>query len=257
LGRTLAFGFYDRAFSRWIPADSGAVSADGAHYAYANGGSGNANELHVVDVRTGVDRVVASGVKYFPLDYSSKGLYLSERNAGSGLPTGSGVFLMDLRTNAIRPLHTSNRTEFWTLIYRGFAYGGDINPADPSPHGLGEATNELVRLDLATGAVVRFQYHPGTAVYVLGITPNGQLLADVGTGPQIIDAAGAARSIPGTPAGAFAFIDSQHTWLLTGGEASSATEVRNASLYVVSNGRAVHQMDFQWGPSDALVGACR
>jgi len=258
LGRTNGFGFYDRAFSRWIPADIGAVSPDGTHYAYASGAPGGPNELHIVDVRTGVDRLAVNGGKYYPLDYTSGAIYLSERNGGSGLPSGSGLFRLDLSTNAIRQLHNSTRIEYWSLIFGGFAYGSDVNPADPNPNGLGGASNELVRLDLATGAVVRFQYHPGKAVYVLGITPEGQLLAEVGAGqPQIIDAAGKAKSIPGAPADAFAFIDSRLTWLLTGGQASSANEPRNASLYAVSNGRAVHQMDFQWGPSDALVGACR
>jgi hypothetical protein len=258
LGRSLAGGVYDRAFSRWLPADWSAVSPDGSHFAYASGAPGGPNELHIVDVRTGTDRLAASTGQYFPLDYQADVLYLSQRNGGSHLWAGSGLFVLDLKTNAIRTLHTSSRTEYWSLVFGGFAYGGDVNPSDPHPPGSGQASNELVRLDLKSGAVIRFQYHPGSPVSPVGITPSGQLIASIGgLGLRFIDLAGNAIAIPGAPANASVYIDSQRAWLIAGDPRTAAGPSRHSSIYLLSGGRALHEMDFQWSSNDQLAGACR
>ena len=251
LGTTRTLGFYDRAIGRWIPADSPAVSPDGGHYAYASGPTGGPNELHIVDVRTGTDRLITNVGRYYPLDYRADGLYLIERSI-SGLWAGSGIFVLDPRTNVFRRLHSSTRPEWWTATLGNFAYGSDLNPDDPHPPGSGESSDELVRADLRTGAVIRFQYRPGQGVTVAGMTPSGQLLAYVGNlGLRLIDAGGNAVGIPGAPAGAGAYIDSQRTWILVGVRSLSS------KLYLLSNGRAVHEMDYKLGDSDVLAGACR
>ena len=248
-------GVYDRAFDRWLPAEWSAVSPDGTHYAYVVGRASD-NELHIVDVRTGNDRIAIAHGKYYPLAYRSEGLYLAERTAG-GLWTGSGLHVLDLTTNGIRRLHSSDRTEFWRYMAGNFAYGGDINPADPNPPGFGEAPDELVRFDLSSGAVVRFQYHPGQQAYPIGTTTSGQLIAMVEgfTGPQLIDVAGNAASIPGAPPDSWPFTDSQRTWLVSRG-LNGTGQHRNSSLYLISDGRAVHEMDFQFGGNDRLAGTC-
>jgi hypothetical protein len=194
--------------------------------------------------------------KYYPLDYRSDGLYLSERTAG-GLWTGSSLFILDPATNALRGLHSSTRTEFWKYMAGNFVYGGDINPADPNPPGSGEATDELIRLDLRSGEVVRFQYQAGQEVYPTGTTTSGQLIAIVYglAGPQLIDAAGNATSIPGAPTDSWPFTDSLRTWLVEGASYGSGLPP-NTSLYLISNGQAVHEMDFQWGGNDRLAGMC-
>jgi WD40 repeat protein len=257
LGRSTSGGVYDRAVGRWLPADWPAVSPDGTHFAYASGAPGGPNELHIVDVRTGSDRLAASSGQYYPLDYQSSVLYLSQRNGGSQLWTGSSVFVLDLKTNGIRTLHTSSRTEIWSLVFGGFAYGADINPSDPHPPGAGKAPDELVRLDLKSGAVIRFQYHPGISVSPAGITPAGQLVAGIGGVLRLIDAAGKAIAIPAAPANASLYVDSQRAWILAGDPRSAAGSTRKASIYLLSNGRAVHEMDFQWASNDQLAGACR
>lgn len=256
LGTSRTLGFYDRAFSRWIPADPAAVSPDGAHFAYASGAPSGPNELHIVDVKTGTDHLITNVGRYYPLDYRADGLYLSERST-SGLWAGSGIFVLDLKTNVIRRLHSSTRTEWWTATLGNFAYGADVNPSDPHPPGGGESSNELVRADLRTGAVVRFQYHPGQAVTVAGITPSGQLLAYVGTAAiRLIDSKGNAISIPGTPVTSSVYIDSARAWFLAGDPRSAAGGSRNSSFFLLLTSTAVHEMDFQWGGSDELAGAC-
>jgi len=250
-------GFYDRAFGRWIPADANAVSPDGAHYAYGSGAPQGPNELHIVDVRTGTDRLITNVGRYWPLDYRSDGLYLREQST-SGLWAGSGIFVLDLKTNVIRRLHSSTRTEWWTATLGNFAYGADLNPSDPHPVGSGETSNELVRANLRTGAVIRFQYHPGQIVAVDGITPSGQLLAQIGAlGVRLIDASGNAVPIPGAPAGSGAYIDSQRTWLTLYDSAPTINEFKVLRLYLLSNGRATHVMDSKWGLTDRFVGTCR
>jgi hypothetical protein len=250
-------GFYDRAFGRWIPADAAAVSPDGAHYAYGSGAAEGPNELHIVDVRTGTDRLITNTGRYWPLDYRADGLYLREQST-SGLWAGSGIFVLDLKTNVIRRLHSSTRAEWWTVTLGNFAYGADLNPSDPHPPGFGETSDELVRADLRTGAVIPFQYHPGQRVGDVAITPSGQLLADIGAlGLRLIDAGGNAVAIPGAPTGALAFIDSLRTWLYVDVPAPTTTAFRVLRLYLLSNGKAVHVMDSRWDLGSRFVGACR
>jgi hypothetical protein len=250
-------GFYDRAFGRWIPADPSAVSPDGAHYAYVTGPpGGSANQLHIVDVRTGTDRLITSVGRYYPLDYRADGLYLRELST-SGLWAGSGIFVLDLKTHVIRRLHSSTRTEWWAATLGNFAYGSDINPSDPNPPGFGESSDELARADFTKGTVVRFQYRPGQSVGVAGITPTGQLLAYVGNlGLRLVDGAGNALVIPGAPAGADVYIDSRRAWLFAGDNASAVGDTRHSRLYLLSNGEAVHVMDYQWEHSDVFAGTC-
>ena len=246
-------GFYDRAYGRWIPADASAVSPDGAHFAYASGAASGPNELHIVDVRTGNDRLITNAGRYYPLDYRADGLYLSERSI-SGLWAGSGIFVLDLKTNVIRRLHSSTRTEWWTVTMGNFAYGSDLNPSDPHAPGSGETSDELVRADLRTGAVIRFQYRPGQIVTVEGITPTGQLLAHIGAlGLRSIDASGNALQIPGAPAGSGAYIDSQRAWLISNVVGTGTT---TSKLFLLSNGRAVHEMDFEQILGTRFAGAC-
>lgn len=250
-------GFYDRAFGRWIPADAAAVSPDGTHYAYGSGAAQGPNELHIVDVGTGTDRLITNVGRYWPLDYRSDGLYLREQST-SGLWAGSGIFVLDLKTNVIRRLHSATRAEWWTATLGNFAYGSDLNPSDPNSPGWGETSDELVRADLRTGAVIRFQYHPGQRVAEVAITPSGQLLARIGAlGIQSIDASGNAVPIPGTPTGAIAFIDSQRTWLYVDEPAPTTSAFGILRLYLLSKGRAVHVMDSKWDLGSRFVGACR
>jgi len=250
-------GVYDRALGRWLPAEWSALSPDGTHYAYSAGRPGGDNQLHIVDASTGNDQVVASSGQYYPFEYRVDGLYLAQRNAGSGLWSGSNLFLIDPVTNAIRLIHSSSRTEFWTFISGGFAYGADINPSDPNPVGSGEAPDELIRLDLASGDVVRFQYHPGQVVSWIATTASQQIASIGSSGFQFIDAAGNATSVTGTPGDASEiFTDSEHTWLLAGDPRSAVASPRNTSLYLLLNGQFVHEMDFQLDQNDVLAGAC-
>lgn len=251
-------GVYDRALGRWLPAEWSALSPDGTHYAYAAGRPGGDNELHVVDASTGIDHVVSSSGQYYPFEYRVDGLYLVQRNAGSGLWSGSNLFLLDPVANEIRLIHSSSRTEFWGFISGDFAYGADINPSDPNPVGSGEAPDELIRLDVKTGEMVRFQYHPGQVVSWIAITAAQQPIAQIGSsGFQFIDAAGNAKGVLQTPTNASElFTDSQHTWLLAGDPRSAVAPPRNTSLYLLSNDDFVHEMDFQLDHNDVLAGPC-
>jgi hypothetical protein len=251
-------GVYDRPFGRWLPADQSAVSPDGTSYAYVEPLGVGDNELHVVDVRTGDDRVVSSRSDYAPLAYQSDALYLVERSMG--MWNGSGIFVIDPRTNEIHQIHSSTRTEFWMDVIGNFAYGADINPSDPNPVGGGEAPDELIRLDLRSDTVARFQYHPGQIASPVAVTASGQLIAGLPglADYQLIDAAGNATGIPETPFHAWQFfVDPQRTWLLAGDLPSNFPgPPRAASIYLLYDGRYIHEMDFQWDQRDHLAGAC-
>jgi hypothetical protein len=166
--------YYDRAFSRWLPVPRQAVSADGKHYAYGEGGTDQSKlaKMHVVDITTGADHVFATPstewfIPYSVLDYASEGIYLSVNYEGS-----YGVSMMDPQTGAIQSVAKlpdiqasgGNRT-FWV---------GTVNPADPNPlGGIGIQANQVDRFSLADGSRVAWFYRPSTAPRMVGSDTQG------------------------------------------------------------------------------------
>jgi hypothetical protein len=216
---------YDRAVNRWIPAPWAAVSPDGHRYAYAvAASSGSGQDVHIVDIASGADRMVARNGLFSPLQFDSATLYLDDAASGTpgttgGMLRGSGLYALDLASSTVRRLFPSGSSthERWDYIIGGYAYGSDLNPNDLHPAGFGEATDELVRLDLASGAVIRFQYHPGSFVDIAGVAPDGRLIVSTdGQGLQILASAGSNPvRIAGAPldAGVW-FSGPSQTWLV-------------------------------------------
>ncbi len=225
VGTGAAFTF-DRAMNRWVPAPWAAVSPDGKSYAYATGGPfSSPHDVHVVDVASAADRVVARNGHYSPLQFDTRTLYLDDASAGAGTPDtggmlrGSGLYAVDLPSGTIRQLFPSGsaRGERWDYVIAGYAYGSDLNPGDPNPSASGEVTDELVRLDLSTGATIHFQYHSGSFANIAGTTPDGRLIVSTdGQGLQILDKAGNTSRIEGAPPDAWVwFSGATQTWLVT------------------------------------------
>jgi len=167
--------FYDRAYSKWLPVLRDAVSPDGRSYAfsklagnaYANSGS----EVHVVDVATGVDRVIYTGSYPFAvLDFAAGGVYLT-----SAVPEGYQRGLWFLSAAGGSPPRLISSSIASPAVGGGAGWGIDFNPADPhpAPGGLEGPMNRLLRYDLATGAVEPWFYQPGASLYPLGFDANG------------------------------------------------------------------------------------
>ena len=167
--------YYDRAYKRWLPVSRGAVSPDGAHYAFtdrpvlAQPDPQARATLHVVAVKTGVDVTFDGGEwanPYAVLDYAAEGLYLIT-------DTGSyfGLWLMDPTTGAVTKVADlpnvqgrADKNHFWV---------GTFNPSDPNPV-VAFAPNQLDRLNPADGSRVTWFYRPGSSVHFVGEDVAGQ-----------------------------------------------------------------------------------
>lgn len=169
-----ASSFYDRAFSKWLPASRAQVSPDGRRYAYAANADGRASfagtNLHVVDVSTGADRVVYSGsTTYTIVDFAAGGIYVT-----AATPDGAsrGLWLQD-PSGGLPKLVSSEILD--PAVGGGAAWGLHFNAADPSP-AVGDAEgprNEVLRFDLPTGTSTPWFYRPGARLWILGFDAAG------------------------------------------------------------------------------------
>jgi hypothetical protein len=164
--------FYDRGFAKWLPVSRTSVSPDGKRYAY---GEGNAylnvgGKLHVVDVATGVDNVIYSGGPlYSVVDFAAEGIYVT-----SAVPEGypRGLWLQD---PAGGPARLISSTIVAPVVGGRAAWGLDFNSADPSPGpgGIEGPMNQILRIDLRSGAATPWFYRPGATIYVVGFDATG------------------------------------------------------------------------------------
>ena len=178
--------YYDRAYSRWVPARREAVSPDGAHYVSIDAAD-NDFVLHVIAVATGKDAPIhipfqAFNGQPYVLDYSADGVYLV--NAFEHLL--AGLWLVNPSTGQMRqvskdiyPVLSAGSGIFWTQA---------VNPADPKPiltgTSLGYLPDEIDRVDLRTGTRTQWLYEPGKGVGVIGLDGRGlPLIVDEGVWP--------------------------------------------------------------------------
>lgn len=232
-------GTFDWPMNRWIPSSYSAVSPGGSEYAYAGPGPGDLTSIHVVDVATGRDRIVANGDSLFPLIFGSSGVYLIQSSAG--MSKSGSLFLLDPMSGRLRQLYrSSSKRESWQLVIGNAAYGSDLNPADPNPPGSGEANDELIRLDLATGQVEPVVYIPGHPVAFVGQTADGRPIASLLGGLYIIDAGGSRSLISGVSGRAAPLTDATQTWLL---------DWDSTSLFRLAGAAAIKVVDLRVQPS--------
>ncbi len=172
--------FYDRPYSKWLPVWRASVSPDGKQYAYGEGDVYRpaGGKVHVVDVATGVDRVIYSysgNIVYAVTDFAAEGIYVS-----GAVPEGRthGLWLLGAAGGAPRLISSTITAP---ALGGGAAWGLDFNAADPSPApgGLEGPMNRLLRFDLRTGAAMPWFYRPGASIYMMGVDSAGNPLVDV------------------------------------------------------------------------------
>lgn len=155
---------YDRAAGRWVPAATGAISADGSRYAYIDYSQPFNRQLHVVDVATGRDRMLPlpSG-PWGLIGFTSEGVSIH----GSYEGTGPGLTLVNPDTGVVRTVFGDSVVH---VISGQVAWIVARNAADtlPEPSGIGGANNEVQSLDLNTGQKTTWVYRPGSDLYVIG-----------------------------------------------------------------------------------------
>ena len=187
---------YDAAVGRWLPVGPEAVSPDGSQFAYADydlppnpaaGMAGNGaprsagalattGRVHVMDARTGVDRILFSGSPtYSVVGFTTDGIYLARVAITMDGEFSSGLFLLPLAGSPIAAVPGGDRgldRGGWTIV-AGAAWGTEYSA------GLGGLPlgNELVKLDLHTGIVtVWLTKAEGTSVWMDGFDSAGNPL---------------------------------------------------------------------------------
>jgi hypothetical protein len=247
--------FYDRAPATWLPVNRSAVSPNGKRYAYGEGSAmlGTAGKLHLVDVGTGVDRVIYNGGLIFEVvDFAAEGIYLT-----SAAPEGRPQGLWVINPDGGAPRLISSTLE-GPEVGGGAAWGVDFNAADPhpAPGGIEGPMNRVVRLDLRTGATAHWFYRPGADVYLLGIDSAGRPFVSASFEQsnlrelwQIQSATTATKLFAGTPdrgPGGLAAIDAhgmwfsgqdlRGVWLYAGGSMKLVATVANVDSFDVAGG---------------------
>ncbi len=172
--------FFDTEKQRWVPASASQVSPDGSTYAYAtfDPASGDPGHIHLVNIATGTERILAAPAPpppfqgYNVADFTPAGIYLVA-NQVDRLQTGA--WLMDPAAGTIKALAQIVNV---LKIRDGFAWTLRVDPRDPSPPQTSKGTpgDSLVRVDLATGGETIWVYRPGEQVELHGLDAQGGAL---------------------------------------------------------------------------------
>lgn len=151
---------YDAAVGRWLPVPRSWVSGDGLTYAYSEGiyppapanpqpGPGplpTGSRVHVVDVKSGDDRIVFSsngGPFYEVVKFAQDGIYVS---AGMPGPDGWKLWRLDPTAGMISKI-SDRRGAPW-VISGGVAWAATYEGSTAQ----GTLPNHLLRIDLTSGS---------------------------------------------------------------------------------------------------------
>lgn len=184
---------------RWVQVARSLVAPDGSYYAY-NETSGNpeVDRLHVVDLATSADHVIAQGgvdTGYEAFDVEADGIYAGR--APHGPATLPGLWRLDPKTGAATRLDATQR---WQWISGGYAYATVPNSTDPFVVQGGPLPDTLLRLDLRTGAVQEWFRKRGVFPNVIGFDWNGRPLVVLGQTMRdlvVVTGAGSVQPIAG------------------------------------------------------------
>lgn len=165
---------YDAPRQRWLPVPRELVSPDGSAYAYTYIQPGPLQGVHLVDVRTGSDRVIAGtqgdadarGFHYWVVAFAQEGIYVTRVNQLGG----GGLLLLDPGTGALVQVSTdargayvfvAGRQAWWTLP------SSDLNAAsDPYVY-------HQPLTGVAGQHAESWFKRPGFWMYVLGVDSTG------------------------------------------------------------------------------------
>lgn len=165
---------YDQAAKRWVPAQTEAVSPDGARYAYVSGAAAGGNQVHVVDVDSGRDRVLPLKQGFWGgiLAFAPEGIYV--RNDFESVR--AGVMLINPDSGAAQMVLNNSPVE---ILSGHVAWIGGRNATDtlPEPGGMEPPFNEIQRRDLKTSATTTWIYRPGSRLNVDSASENSVVVS--------------------------------------------------------------------------------
>jgi len=148
---------YDAAFSKWLPVPWAWVSPDGKSYAYPLNG-----DIYVQNVANGTQVELGQGHGYWVLDTENSGVYVTT-------PNQPGLWFLS-STGTVKQVTASG---FWQAARAGSAYGTATSQV---PQG---ASNEILKLDLTSGATTPFFTQAGAQSTVTGFDGQGHPVIQV------------------------------------------------------------------------------
>jgi hypothetical protein len=159
--------FYDRPLKRWVPAGPPALAANGLAYAFVDGDT-RVSRLHLVDLITGGDVVLASGGPWRVAGVEPDAVYVMlieymETQAYGELPIGHGLWRVPRAGGP--PVELTRDSRGWEVL-GGAAWGGG------STLDVAGGPNDIVRLDLSTGKVKTW-FAPGKRSFVIAVDRGG------------------------------------------------------------------------------------
>jgi hypothetical protein len=164
--------FYDRPLARWVPWGPSALSDDGSSYAYVDGDT-TASRIHLVDVRTKRDTVVAEGGPWRLVGlqpdavYVMRIEYLPESPAYGVLVAGRGLWKVPLKGG--EPVELTSDGREWPFVAAGAAWGAG------STLDVAGGPNDIVHLDLRTMQVTTW-FAAGKRSRLLAVDATGSAL---------------------------------------------------------------------------------
>ncbi len=200
---------YVRPLKRWIAVPASAhFRPDGQAYAYAADQPRTANTgpypdaiVHVVDIKTGDDRPVTSAAQWGIVAYTGEGIYLGR----PAIPGGTrGLWRLDPATGVIRQLDEKYR---WWQVRDGaaWAFALEMSVTEPFAAHQQGGTNELLRLDLATGAISSWLYLPDEMTLFLAFDQQGHPVVNAFSATMshvlVVTAPNTAHDLVSAPAG--------------------------------------------------------
>lgn len=174
---------YSWQLQRWLPVSWNQVSPDRLTYAYATGvypdstsgqpgeGFPSSVEVHVVDPRSGTDRVVFRADTppfwYTVLSFPGPVIYLSQECPSGCGPESLKLWRLDVASGELSKI--SDRQGFVWVIDRGFGW--------VVTYGQDSTSDQLFRIDLATGLETSWLTSAG--LQLVGVDGDGVPLLDV------------------------------------------------------------------------------
>ena len=158
--------FYDRPLARWVPDGPPALSADGLRYAYVEGDT-KSSRVHVVDLRTNSDVVVAGGGPWKIVGSQPDAVYIEKieyqppSQAYGVLAVSRGLWKVPLGGGA--PEQVTSVSREW-VVAKGAAWGGTFDIAG--------GPSDIVQLDLNTKQLTTW-FAPGARSRLLAVDANG------------------------------------------------------------------------------------